>query len=497
MASLKWTALACLCLGPTALAADLDSLWQIRKGQSRRSSSADANWQNGNGDCRPIEPGQTLTIADLDGPGMIRHIWFTIAARDPKYGRSLVLRMYWDEDQEPSVESPIGDFFGVGHGVLRNVNSEPVAVTSDGRAYNCYWPMPFGRHARITLTNDSKQHRVDCVFWYVDYYNVAGLPAEHGSFHAQYRQEYPCKKGEDYLILDAEGEGQYVGTVLSAQIRAASWFGEGDDRFYIDGSAVPQLRGTGTEDYFCDAWGFRAFDRPYYGVTLLEGFEVGDRLSAYRWHVPDPVLFSRSLKVTIEHKGVGFDKENKLVSGFEEREDLFSSVAFWYQKGKAKRYAELPPVEQRTVPVQSIELEASKDKVETTPEAVIEAQPGSYSGGKQVFVQFKEQGGKVTVPFELKAAVSGLVRLKLTKSWDYGNWKVGMDGKTLAGLENVDLFNPTVTSQDYRLGFVELKEGSHRLTFENTGRNPQSKGFHLGADAISIEELTPYITPRK
>ncbi|MCC7330013.1 MAG: DUF2961 domain-containing protein [Gammaproteobacteria bacterium] len=480
-----------------AVGADLDELYVLRKGQSQRSSSADPDWKNGNGDCRPIEPGQTLVIADMDGPGLIKHIWFTIAAQDPRYGRSLTLRMYWENEEEPAVESPIGDFFAVGHGALKHVNSMPVAVSSEGRAYNCYWPMPFNRHAKITLTNDSKEYKVDCVFWYVDYYSVPALPPGTGLFHAQYRQEHPCKAGEDYLILDAEGEGQYVGTVLSAHLRTASWFGEGDDRFYIDGATEPQLRGTGTEDYFCDAWGFRAFDRPYYGVTLLDGFDVGDRLTAYRWHIPDPVLFSKSLKVTIEHKGVGFDAEGKLVSGFEERQDLFSSVAFWYQRGRAKRFATLPPAAERVVPSRSIELEAFKDRMQATPEAVLQVQGGSYSAGNQVLAQFNSPEAKLRVPFEVKKPVKGLGRLKLTRSWDYGNWKVSLDGKPLPGMNNVDLFNAAVASQDYRIGVLDLQPGDHELTFECTGKHPQSKGYFLGIDALGVEEITPFVSERK
>ncbi len=483
--------------GLVAFGADLDGLYRVRGGESHRASSADPNWQNGNGDCRPIHVGQTLTIADIDGPGIIKHIWFTIAADDPKYGRSLVLRMYWDHDEQPAVESPIGDFFAVGHGLLKYVNSIPVAVTSDGRAMNCYWPMPFNKHAKITLTNDSKQYGVGCVFWYVDYEKREGLPQDASYFHAQYRQEYPAKAGEDYLILETEGEGQYVGTVLSAQIRTASWFGEGDDRFYIDGEKEPRLRGTGTEDYFCDAWGFRAFDRPYYGVTVWDGMEIGDRVTAYRWHIPDPVHFRKSLKVTIEHKGVGFDAEGKLVSGFEERADLYSSVAFWYQKGRAKRYAELPPVEQRTVPVRQIELETVRERVTAAPAAPIEVQAGGYSGGKQLFVLFDAAEGRFTVPFELKTPVKGLGRLKLTKSWDYGNWKVRLDGKVVGGLENVDLYSPQIVSHDFRLGALDLTAGGHELSFECTGRNPQSKGHYLGVDALTIEELTPFVMQRK
>ncbi len=485
--------LACSAPMPTR---SLDELYRLREARTRRSSSADPDWKNGNGDCRPIPPGGTLTVADLKGPGIIRHIWFTIAADDPKYGRSIVLRMYWDDAVEPAVESPIGDFFAVGHGALRYVNSLPVAVTSDGKAMNCYWPMPFRSRARITLTNDSRTCNVGCVYWYVDYEEVPGLPADTAYFHAQYRQEYPATMGQDYLILDAVGRGHYVGTVYSAQIRTASWFGEGDDRFYIDGEAEPSLRGTGTEDYFCDGWGFRLFDRPYYGVTLLDGYDVGDRLTVYRWHIQDPVYFTRSLRVTIEHKGVMFDANGQLVSGFEERPDLLSSVAFWYQTGRAKRFAALPPVEERTVPVTTIELEESLAAMVPDPlPAGKILQDGPYSAGKQVLVTFPSMPATLKVPFRLPKAVKGRLRVKLTRSWDYGIWKVSLDGKVLPGLERLDLYSPTVQPVEFKAAGADLAAGEHELRFECLGRNEASKGYYLGVDAIVLEQITPHSVP--
>lgn len=480
----------------TAQAVGLEDLYRRQDGRTRRVSSADPNWQNGNGDCRPIEPGGTLSVAEIKGPGIIRHIWFTIAADDPKYGRSLVLRMYWDGEEEPAVESPIGDFFAVGHGVLKYVNSLPVAVTSDGRAMNCYWPMPFQKSARITITNDSKKHRVGCVYSYIDYEERDGLPQDYTKFHAQYRQEYPAKMGQDYLILDTVGRGHYVGTVLSAQIRTASWFGEGDDRFFIDGDTEPTLRGTGTEDYFCDAWGFRAFDRPYYGVTVWDGFDIGDRVTAYRWHIADPVRFSKSLKVTIEHKGVMFDENGKFVSGFMERPDLFSSVAYWYQEGQAKRFATIPPAEERVVPRMAFEFETMVDAVQTEPEAGLKVQDGGYSAGKQILAEFGAPG-KLTVPLRLEKRVQGLGLLRLTRSWDYGIWKVSLDGKVLPGLERADLYSPDIREAEFKIGAVDLKEGEHQLVFECVGRNDESKGVYLGVDALTIEEITPYLLPVK
>jgi hypothetical protein len=492
-----------------ASAGTLEDLYKLSPARTARVSSADPNWQNGNGDCRPIEHGKTLTVADIKGAGVIRHLWFTIAADDPAYGRSMVLRIYWDGEDEPAVESPIGDFFAVGHGLLRTVNSMPVAVGSDGRALNCYWPMPFTKGARITISNDSKKYRVGCVYSYVDYEEMdeaellrtvrqpgtRGGPAPAiATFHAQYRQEYPAKMGEDYLLLDAEGEGQYVGTVLSAQFRTAGWFGEGDDRFYIDGAKEPQLRGTGTEDYFCEAWGFRQINFPFYGVSLWEGYELGNRVTAYRWHINDPVHFKKSLKATIEHKGQMAGEDRKFWSGFEERADLFSSVAYWYQTGKAKRFATIPPVEERTVARKVVELDALRDKLQVEPaDTVVEVQNGPWSGGKQLLVQFKDPKAVLTIPFELKEPLKGLGELRLTKSWDYGQYNVTLDGKELPGLKDKDLYSTDVLPRGYTVGFLDLAAGQHTLKFECVGKNPESKGYYLGVDALVIDELTPYL----
>ncbi|MBM3498023.1 MAG: DUF2961 domain-containing protein, partial [Armatimonadetes bacterium] len=332
----------------------LDGLWRPLPGRSLRSSSADANWRDGNGDARAIEPGQTLTLGELTGPGIIQHLWFTVASDDPHYPRNLTLRIYWDGAVAPAVQTPLGDFFGVGHGLSDvTLNSLPVHISSDGRALNCYWPMPFRRQARVTVTNDSPVHRTNALFWYLDWQQVRSLPEDTRYFHAQYRQESPAAAG-DYLILDAEGEGHYVGVVYSVQNSMPGWFGEGDDRFYIDGEAEPSLRGTGTEDYFCDAWGFREFNGPYYGVSLWEGYDAGDRGTVYRWHIPDPVHFARSLRFTIEHKGSYVNEQGEFTSHFQERPDYLSSCAFWYQVPPAKRFPPLPPAAERIPPQNAV-----------------------------------------------------------------------------------------------------------------------------------------------
>ena len=246
--------------------AALSTLDQPHNYRAQRASSSAADWQKSNDDRIPVEPGQTVTLIDAPGPGRIAHIWFTIAAAERNYSRRITLRMYWDGETDPSVEAPLGDFFAIGHGMDVELNSIPVRITSNGRARNCYWPMPFRKSARITLTNDGKKP-IRSLYYQIDWQKLPALPADAPYFHARYRQQNSLKPGR-YLVLDAEGKGHYVGTVMSVKANASSWIGEGDDFFFIDGESEPSLRGTGTEDYVGDAWGFRRFDGPYYGVPV-------------------------------------------------------------------------------------------------------------------------------------------------------------------------------------------------------------------------------------
>jgi len=469
-----------------------DELFQVQPGRTMRVSSCDPDLKNGNRDNRKLKPGKTLTVADIEGPGIIRHIWFTINAVDPRAGRSLVLRMYWDGAEAPAVESPLGDFFAVGLGMRRTVNSQPVAVTSEGRAYNCYWPMPFAKRARITLTNDSTEYRVRNVYYYVDYEKVSQLPPNTAYFHAQYRQEYPAQSGQNYLILDAEGKGKYVGTVLSVYSRTGGWFGEGDDFFYIDGETEPSLRGTGTEDYFCDAWGFRELNRPYYGVTVFEGFGLGKRVSVYRWHLLDPIRFEKSLKLEIEHKGAVFNEQGKMVQNYTDRPDLFSSVAFWYQTGQAKRFTTLPPLEQRVVPQVVIEGESLVENAKAVPAGTEIVKEGWPFGRGQLSARCNDVSAKVTIPFTLESAVQGIFRLKLSKTNDGGIWSIALDGKAIRGLEAVDLYSQQYKPYLISLGLMDLAAGEHILTFECKGRQSASQAYRLGLDMLTIDALTPY-----
>jgi hypothetical protein len=331
---MRSTSVALLVLAAAALAGQdlLKDLGRPQDYRSRRVSSYDRS--GGNRDSIVIEPGKTAVLAEIDGPGAIHHIWTTIAA-EPFYGRKIVLRLYWDNERSPSVEAPIGDFFGVGHGLNRNFVSLPIACSSEGRARNCYWYMPFRRSCRVTATNEGTR-AVDAFYYYIDYREVGDLPEDTPYFHAQYRQDFPPDEDRNYLLLAAEGSGHYVGCNLSVLQRAMGWWGEGDDVIKVDGETRPSLHGTGSEDYFSDAWGMREGQSLFYGCPLQEeDFQAGSKATVYRFHIPDPVPFKRSIQVTIEH-GHGND-----------RKDFLSCVAYWYQTEPHRTFPRLAPVKER------------------------------------------------------------------------------------------------------------------------------------------------------
>lgn len=299
-----------------------------------RISSYDTT--GGNDDRLHIPAGATVTLAQIEGAGAITHLWFTIAA-EPFYAKKIILRMYWDGSPDPCVEAPLGDFFGVGHGLDRNWWSLPFTVTSRGRARNSFILMPFNHSARIEVTNEG-EHEIGAFYYYVDYRLYDRPPAERMPvFHAKYTQKMPNRPGDpNYVVLDAEGGGHYIGCALSVLNRKRGWWGEGDDMIYVDGEQRPSLHGTGTEDYFSDAWGFRPASGPFYGVVMQEeGYDAGDKASVYRFHLADPIPFRRSLRVTIEHGHAN------------DRGDDWSSVAYWYQLDPHKPFGSIPPVKER------------------------------------------------------------------------------------------------------------------------------------------------------
>ncbi len=477
----------------------LAGLEKLKDYETMRASSCDSDWHNGNADSRPIEPGATLMLANLKGPGMITHFWNTIAHQAPFYSRLMTLRIYWDGEKNPSVECPIGDFFGVGHGLDKSFVSLPIKVSSDGRGRNCYWPMPFRKSARITVTNDSDK-RCDAFYYYLDWQQHESLPKDTAYFHAMYRQEYPCVMGRNYLLADIVGRGHYVGTVQSVVNMSSGWYGEGDDFFFIDGETEPRLRGTGTEDYFCDGWGFRQHDGPFYGAPLWEGYAPGNRGSVYRFHLPDPVAFKKSLKVEIEHKG-SQEFPDKTGSGFIEREDLMSSVAFWYQTEPHKPWPAMPAAVDRLADY-TLQLITGWKAVPTAKHSdaalLVQNLPGIAKEGKQLFFTPMDEKGWVECSFTLDKDITAHLWGKLIHARTYGIYRVMLDGKELAV---VDLYSEETKRQADHWGVHKLDAGPHVLRFECKGKSDQSTGYFLGLDSIAavvpIYERPPDFDLRK
>ena len=486
----QWAACcAVLALSAATATAQLDpgnplsGLEQLKNFQSQRASSSDPDWRNGNNDSRPIDPLGVLTLAELKGPGMIVHFWCTIADPDPYYSRMLTLRIYWDGEEHPSIECPIGDFFGIGHGIDRPFTSLPVRVSSDGRGRNCYWPMPFRKSARVTVSNDSDQ-RCHAFYYYIDWQKRKSLPSGTAYFHAMYRQEFPCVMGQNYLIADLAGRGHYVGTVQSVYLTSPGWYGEGDDFFFIDGEAEPSLRGTGTEDYFCDGWGFREQAGPFYGTPLWEGYKTGDRGSAYRWHIPDPVAFTKSLRVEIEHKGSQIFPDGAS-SGFIERDDLMSSVAFWYQIEPHKPWPTMPPGPERLPFHDHLLLkghQAAADAKHSDAQVAVQ-QVGGATDNKQLWFQPREDKAWLELSFHLDKPVTAELICKMVHSFDYGIYQAKLDGQPVAKL---DLYATEVTATPHKLGMHEISAGTHVLRFEGAGKAPASAGYYLGFDALML-----------
>jgi hypothetical protein len=306
-----------------------------------------------------IKPAEKRVIADISGSGCVTHVWFTLMNPDKNYLRRIVLRIYWDDEKNPSIEVPIGDFFGIGHGIAKNFWSLPLAMSpEDGKGFNSWWPMPYARNAKFEIENETKYSTI--FYYYIDYEEYQKLEDGLGRFHATWHRENPCQGISDkgmsddefqlmgrnenlagnYVILEAEGKGHYVGLNLNIHnlriSRGNNWPGEGDDMIYIDGSREPVLYGTGTEDYFNMAWcPTQEYCTPFHGITLPGGKNYSGKISYYRYHILDPVYFEKSIKVTIEHGHAN------------RRSDDYSSTAYWYQTEPHKKFDPLLAAQER------------------------------------------------------------------------------------------------------------------------------------------------------
>jgi len=317
----------------------------LRDYRTAKGSSYDRT--GGNADARRLEPGTTQTLLECAGPGVVSHIWITIASPDPAHLKGLILRMFWDGEAEPSVEAPVGDFFGLNLGEYFLYESALLSV-APVKALNAYFPMPFRKSALITVTSESDKP-VEALYWNIDYQVLPNLPANAAYFHAQYRQATPCpgwktaqEKNLDgasnYVFLEATGQGHLVGVTQGVVLNQDGWWGEGDDMLFVDGSKRPVTNGTGSEDYYNGAWGFdgKEFQYRHIGAPyVVNPFSIGGRWCLYRWHLDAPLAFEKSIRFTIEH-GNGND-----------RSDGFYSVAYWYQTEPHAKFPSLPPLPER------------------------------------------------------------------------------------------------------------------------------------------------------
>jgi hypothetical protein len=357
------------------------------------------------------------------------------------------------------VEVPLGEFFAVGQGKPASVESVPVQVSPSG-ALSCFWRMPFAKSARLVVANDNPD-RTAGLYWQVDWTELEELPADTAYFHARYRQDYPARTGHDYLIADLQGRGRFVGTVLSVTLAQDGWWGEGDDFFTIDGEAVPSLQGTGSEDYFNDAWGFRPRTGAWFGQPRWQGDNAGDSGVCYRWHALDPVGFTTSLKVELEHKG---NRAEDTEGFYLERPDFINSVAFWYQTGEPKPWPTLPPFQERREPWQEQHLVRMFRRAQATGPAKARVETTGMFGARPVLSWPNAKvGARLTLPFTVESAGRHAVRLTASAAPDHGIYAIELDGK------------PAVAAADFRaredeeldlaLGTHELSAGTHTVSF--------------------------------
>ncbi len=498
----------------------LSVITRKRPGKRMRNSSGLFDPES-NADSFRIEPGETVVLAELDGPGEIQHIWFTIGAYERRYPRTMVFRIYWDDSKIPSVETPLGDFFAAGNGMRANVHTLPIEVTSYGRALNCYWKMPFHKRARLTMTNQGAKRITSCYF-YIDWVKLVTLSSDSLYFHARYNQEWPVIPFTYYKLLEVEGDGQYVGSIINLQSSVGSWFGESDDHFYIDGEETPSLIGTGYEDYFSDAWNLRLFSNLNAGITIREWNSEDARITGFKWHIQDPIMFKKSLKVEVERRSyvaVENPQTGEVERGdFKYRADFCSSVSFWYQRTVATPMKPFPSLKERLMPEiwveprEMAELPKGKSPLRTSPGLKPEAAYNRTGWRKRMFYMYNDKVGSwLEIPFTVneKGRYSLSVFPILFK--ENGIWKLSLRGPGFNKVldPRMDLWDPFLawkenypeneqfgTNIEKKVGIYDLKPGKYVFRFECIGTNPLSydakagkNGYSIRLDALSVRKL--------
>jgi hypothetical protein len=376
---MKKTLIIVLLLAPATLLAqkfngidsDMGNLFRLSDARSRSISPENFNGEKGKGGMATegtgsnasrdlgqgwkvspsvkIKAHTTFTLGEITGPGSIQHIWMTPTGN----WRFSILRFYWDDEQTPSIETPVGDFFGMGWGQYAPLSSLAVTV-NPGSAFNCYWPMPFRKKCRITMENIADE---DMILYYQVDYILTEVPPDAAYFHAQFRRTNPLPYKQDYVLTEGiKGKGHYVGTYMAWGVNSNGWWGEGEIKFFMDGDdKYPTICGTGTEDYFCGSYDFDTrtkndagvevvdytpFYTPYAGLhQVIRGdghYKAIQRFGLYRWHITDPIRFEKDLKVTIQ--ALGWRTGGRYLP----LKDDIASVVFWYQAEPHAPFPKLP-----------------------------------------------------------------------------------------------------------------------------------------------------------
>jgi len=495
-------------LSPSILrAGSLDELAKPHEGRSMRSTSTavdeNGDYAHSNSDNSRVAAGDTKVVLDAHGPGVITHMWFTFLAPEPHpwapegsaNHQEVLLRIYYDGNERPGVEAPLGDFFANSFGKRSEVISVPVVV-EDADSYNCFWRMPFLKSARVEVINQSEK-KLNLLYYNIDWIKLDSLPEDTPYFYAQYRQEYPLQQGEDYVILDTKGKGHYVGTVLSVRTRSPSWFGEGDEKVYIDGEEKPSIWGTGTEDYFLSAWGLQTTSTPYFGTPYFDQWGiVGGHTSAYRWHIHDPIVFKESIRFTIEHWGWISSDENPdgKTHSWNERQDDFSSVAFWYQTGQPTFTARAPDAKERTLPNLDRIFPAAPytdDKHHGIGEARVQKNLGFFPQGQLFYRADQAEGAWVEVPFNVSEKEPRRLLIRGTRAGDYGRYQAYLNGVKIG--RPFDMYHDDVSEWEWHLLDFWPEPGAYTLRLECVGKNAKSTGHFLGIESVRLRERRPRV----
>lgn len=485
-----------------------------------------------------VQPGQTHVLMDVEGPGIITHMWITFLGPEPhpwaKDGsanhQELLLRISWDGNERPGVEAPLGDFFAGCFGKRSEVISIPVVVEG-GDSYNCFWHMPFHKSARVEIVNESEKP-LSLLYYNIDWIKKDALPEDTPYFYAQYNQSYPLPGGEPYTILETKGKGHYVGTVFSVRTRSPYWFGEGDEMISVDGDETPSIWGTGTEDYFLCAWGLERVLTPFFGVPYFDQWGiVGGHTSAYRWHINDPFVFQKSFKFQFETFGWIAPDETPLnrANSWNPREDDYASVAFWYQAGTPTFAARAPHARERKlpsidrvvvkvadrdfgqIPVSNdlIRIEYDGRKAQDWSKAQALRYPEHFENNV-LYMPMAEPGeppedaqtnllarSDFDIEFEVLEREPLRLLVNLGKGPNLGVFRVWLSGpgddSAIPLREVFDCYAPEIASHEHHLLDFWPDTGAYTISIECVGRNYLSAGSGLMVESVRLRERRPRV----